>query len=70
MLRAQRDKQRETCHVWIFCIVLRNANRGDLNLGYPSDLWVQLISRAVTRTIIWGGGVHVHIFAFCPTDFF
>ena len=26
--------------------------------------------RAVARTLIGGGGVHIHIFMFCPTDFF
>ena len=25
--------------------------------------------RAVTKALI-GGGVHIHIFAFCPTNFF
>ena len=24
----------------------------------------------VTRTLIWGGGVFIHIFMSCPTDFF
>ena len=26
--------------------------------------------RAVTKALIGGGGVHFHIFAFCPTNFF
>ena len=26
--------------------------------------------RAVTKALIGGGGVHIHIFAFCPTNFF
>ena len=30
----------------------------------------QLASRAVARTLIGGGGVPIHIFMFCPTDFF
>ena len=25
---------------------------------------------AVARTLIGGGGVYIHIFGFCPTDFF
>ena len=26
--------------------------------------------RAVTKALIGGGGLHIHIFAFCPTNFF
>ena len=28
------------------------------------------LCRDVTRTLIGGGGVFIHIFMFCPTDFF
>ena len=28
----------------------------------------QRLNRAVTKALI--GGVHIHIFAFCPTNFF
>ena len=31
----------------------------------------QSMRRAVTKALIGGGGgVHIHIFAFCPTNFF
>ena len=28
------------------------------------------LSRAETKALIGGGGVYIHIFAFCPTNFF
>ena len=31
---------------------------------------VYIVLRAETKALIGGGGVHIHIFAFCPTNFF
>ncbi len=35
--------------------------------------WFECLSSGVTRALIGGGGgggVYIHIFVFCPTDFF
>ena len=37
---------------------------------FSSLLYKSKFSRDVTRTLIGGGGVFIHIFMFCPTDFF
>ena len=50
----------------------------DLENSIPDDLVVDTTKyaddcaedRAVARTLIGGGGVYIHIFGFCPTDFF
>ena len=31
---------------------------------------IHINDRAVTKALIGGGGVYIHIFAFCPTNFF
>ena len=36
-----------------------------------NNVYIKRIYRAVTKALIGGGGgVHIHIFAFCPTNFF
>ncbi len=40
----------------------------DLLVGVHAVIYVD---RAVARALIWGGGgLYIHIFVFCPTNFF
>ena len=37
---------------------------------WPTFFTFHSVTRAETRTLIWGGGVYIHIFMFYPTSFF
>ena len=45
---------------------IKKVNKTDPDTGARGIPWV--IYRAVARTLI--GGVHIHVFMFCPTSFF
>ena len=48
-----------------------NMNLGiAINAVVAHPALVTKLNRAITRALIGGGGVFIHIFTFCPTSFF
>ena len=43
----------------------------DIPERHELELFIWLLNRAIARALIGGGGgVYIHIFVFCPTNFF
>ena len=54
--------QHFSSYTWIRAVIHRELLKVEMG---------NIASRAVTKALIGGGGgVHIHIFAFCPTNFF